>query len=364
MISMQFKTWLRLHEAEEQTELEKMSPQSINADKHVNAIEDVIKDNGYKNYKISTSTTADPKSGIVEPDLTLGKHREDSETHTRVELKSVSLKSGNPQQIKITHRQGDLLVGSHKDPSKDLTVAGLEDLLKFNWKRKNGKIVSVNGVRMESPNKYLTTPSYEVYEHIRDNHPMGEIRVGEIGENRESRLDELIGKKFKDKEEFNRYFFLRRTKKVRKKWKDVSTEFWGSIKTPMNFDVLATSLGHVMCKHKKGSPEYNRALQDCIDAGLVEEGEEGGDFTDDIEDYNVRGGFVKTKRVDNGGDTRQSRIQRSHQSPESDIAKPKRQFLKVKLDNMKDKRAMEELIKAAEPAAVQQLNTQLNLPQK
>lgn len=351
MISMQFKTWLRLHEAEEKTELEKMSPQSVNAKKHVNAIEDVIKDNRYKNYKISTSTHADPNTDIVEPDLTLGKHREDSETHTRVELKSVSLKSGNPQQIKITHRKGDLLVGSHKDPSKDLTVAGLENLLKFNWKRKNGKIVSVNGARMESPNKRLSTPSYAVYEHIRDNHPMGEIRVGEIGENRESRLDELIGKKFKDEQQFNGYFF--RNNRFRKKWEDVSTEFWGSIKTPMNFDVLATSLGHVMCKHKKGSPEYNRALQDCIDAGLVKE---GGDFTDDIEDYNIRGGFVKTRRVDNGGPTRQSRIQRSHQSPESDTAEQKRKFLKGKLDNMKDKRAMAELIKAVAPVAAQELS--------
>ena len=356
MISMQFKTWLRLHEAEEQAELEKMSPQSINAKKHVNAIEDVIKDNGYKNYKTSESTTADPITHIVEPDLTLGKHRDDPETHTRVELKSVSLKAGNPQQIKITHRQGDLLVGSHKDPSKDLTVKNLEDLLTQNWKRKNGKIVLVNGKRMQSSNKYLTTPSYEVYEHIRNNHPMGEI-----GENRESRLDELIGKKFKDKDEFNRYFFLRRTKRVRKKWKDVSTEFWGSIKTPMNFDVITTSLGHVICKHKKDSPEYNRALQDCIDAGLIPK---GNTFTDDIEDYNVRGGFVKTKRIDNGGDTRQSRIQRSHQSLESNIAKSKRQFLKDKLDEMKEKRADAELIKAAEPAAVEQLNTQLNLSKK
>ena len=221
MISMQFKTWLRLHEAEEQAELEKKSSQSINAKKHVNAIEDVIKDNGYKNYKISESTHADPTTRIVEPDLTLGKHRDDPKTHTRVELKSVSnTKSGNPQQIKITHRLDDLLVGSHKDTLKDLTVKNLEDLLTQNLKRKNGKIVLVNGKRMESSNKYLSTPSYEVYEHIRDNHPMGEIRVGENGENRESRLDELIGKKFKDKDEFNRYFFRRRTKRVSKKFAD------------------------------------------------------------------------------------------------------------------------------------------------
>lgn len=361
MISMQFKTWLRLHEAEEQAELEKMSSQSINSDKHIDAIEDVIKDNGYKNYKISRSTHADPTTHIVEPDLTLGKHRDDPKTHTRVELKSVSnTNSGNPQQIKITHRLDDLLVGSHKDPSKDLTVAGLENLLKPDFKRKNGRIVKdANNQRMESSNKYLSTPSYEVYEHIRDNHPMGEIRVGENGENRESRLDELIGKKFKDKEEFNRYFFD--NNRFRKKWKDVSTEFWGSIKTPMNFDVITTSLGHVICKHKKDSPEYNRALQDCIDAGLIPK---DGTFTDDIEDYNVRGGFVKTKRIDNGGDTRQSRIQRSHQSPESNIAKSKRQFLKYKLDEMKQKRADAELIKAAEPAAVEQLSTLLNPPKK
>lgn len=358
MISMQFKTWLRLHEAEEQAELEKMSPQSINAKKHVNAIEDVIKDNGYKNYKISESTTPDPTTHIVEPDLTLGKHRDDPETHTRVELKSVSLKAGNPQQIKITHRLDDLLVGSHKDPLKDLTVAGLENLLKRDFKRnKKGKIVRVNGQRMESLNKRLSTPSYEVYEHIRDNHPMGEI-----GENEESRLDELIGKKFKDKDKFDSYFFD--NNRFREKWTDVSTEFWGSIKTPMNFDVIATSLGHVICKHKKGSLEYNRALQDCIDAGLVKEDGDFTDFTDDIEDYNVRGGFVKTKRVDNGGDTRQSRIQRSHQSTESDIAKPKRQFLKDKLDEMKRKRATAELIKAVAPVAAQELNTQFNLSQK
>lgn len=347
MISMQFKTWLRLHEAEEQAELEKMSPQSINSDKHIDAIEDVIKDNGYKNYKISRSTHAD-LNGNVEPDLTLGKHRDDPKTHTRVELKSVSnTKSGNPQQIKITHRLHDLLVGSHKDPLKDLTVKGLENLLKPDFKRtKKGRIVSVDGQRMESLNKRLSTPSYEVYEHIRDNHPMGEI-----GENRKSRLDELIGKKFKDKEEFNRYFFD--NNRFREKWTDVSTEFWGSIKTPMNFDVITTSLGHVICKHKKDSLEYNRALQDCIDAGLIQK---DGTFTDDIEDYNVRGGFVKTKRVDNGGDTRQSRIQRSHQSPESYIAKSKRKFLKDKLDEMKQKREDAELIKAAGPAAAQELS--------
>ena len=332
MISMQFKTWLRLHEAKKdamaRVKSVEESQQSINATNHRDNTEDVIKANGYAHYKISGSTHTDPNTGIVEPDLTLGKHRDDPKTHTRVELKSVSLKSGNPQEIKITHRQDDPLVGSGKDSKtrNDLTVAGLEDLLKSNWKRKNGEIVKdANGKKIKSSNKRLTTPSYAVYEHIRDNHPMGKIR-----KNRESGLDELIGKKFNNPQDFDKHF---KNKENRKKWKSVSTKFWHSIKTPMNFDVLVTSLGHVMCVHKdKKGKKYKRALRDCRNAGLIPK---DGTFTDDIKDYTIRGGFVKTKRVDDGGPTRQSRIQREHKSEQSQALKVKRQFLKEKLDEMK-----------------------------
>lgn len=354
MISMQFKTWLRLHEAKKDAMARdksvEESQQSINATNHRDNTEDVIKANRYPHYKISGSTHAHPNTGIIEPDLTLGIHRNDHKTHTRVELKSVSnTESGNPQEIKITHRQDDPLVGSGKDSKtgKVLTVEGLEDLLKSNWKRKYGEIVrDANGNKIKSPNKRLTTPSYAVYEHIRDNHPMGKIR-----KNRESRLDELIGKKINNLEDFDKHF---KNKENRKKWKSVSTKFWHSIKTPMNFDVLVTSLGHVMCVHKnKKGKEYNRALRDCRNAGLIPK---DGTFTDDIKDYTIRGGFAKTKRVDTGGDTRQSRIQREHKSPESQALKVKREFLKQKLDKMKKIRMIKGAAKKARKTTRKEFN--------
>ena len=326
MISMQFKTWLRLHEEEQQ----KLAPETMeqkqqkNSVNHIANIKDVIVNNGYNPHKFGGLTHSN------EADLTLGTDR-DSKTHTRVELKSVSnTKSGNPQQIKITHRLDDPLVGSHKDPLKDLTVAGLEDLLKHDWKRsKTGKIIEdKDGSRTKSTSLRLSTPSYAVYEHIRDNHPMGVI-----GENGKSKLDELLDeKKFNNPKDFDEHF---ENEENRKNWTNVSTQFWHSIKTPMNFDVIATSLGHVMCAHKEGSEEYNRALQDCIDAGLIEEGDT---FTDDINYYNIRGGFAKSKRIVGGGDTRQSRIQREHKSLESQELKSKRKILKDKLDLMEKTR--------------------------
>ena len=339
MISMQFKTWLRLHEDKNMSSLpEELKPEEI-AKQHFKAV--------VPSMVINKTKSNDPKpDGFIRGK---GKHKP-----IAIEIKQNSRGEKRIDSTRMNHRQTDKIIGGGAIDSTGkklpFTTEDLAKMLKIKEK------ITEKGTRYTGR---LSYPSFKVFKHI--------MSTG--------LKNEQLKKPFKDETQFDKHYSTRQGEydELIKHWWETGNDGKPLSIEPHSHLIMIHPTGQIIRTEKQhnNSDKFNEILSSHRLGKISElQTQHGyGGFTaqfhniegSSIKNISSRWSLKKSKHLDNSEDPKE-RIKKGRNNKKI-VRQTRSENIKIQ-NEMKQKRAIAELIKAAEPAAVQQLNTQLNLSKK
>ena len=297
MISMQFKTWLRLHEDKNMSSLpEELKPEEIAQQHFKSFLGDSLEIHKANKKKKKSDATLSSSSGKHVPIDVEIKH-----SLIRYLKDGITPRSAD---FRINHRRTDIIRGSGRGEKKDLTTQDLALMLK----------------EKEGLKRTLSDPSWKVFDHIKKNTDL--------------KHDELH-KKFKNVADFDDHYSdpanLKNYRKLIKHW-------WktGNNGKPLSIDphsdvIVVYPKGHIIRTNKKHPDEknFNEILSEH---GLGEISE--------LQKEQVYGGFeAEFRPKENGGGLKTSSTRWS-------IGNPNHLGGKNELDEKKRKEKGKERLKA------------------
>ena len=223
MISMQFKTWLRLHEDKNMSSLpEELKPEEIAQQHFKSFLGDSLEIHKANKKKKKSDATLSSSSGKHVPIDVEIKH-----SLIRYLKDGITPRSAD---FRINHRITDIIRGSGRGEKKDLTTQDLALMLK----------------EKEGLKRTLSDPSWKVFDHIKKNTDL--------------KHDELH-KKFKNVADFDDHYSdpanLKNYRKLIKHW-------WktGNNGKPLSIDphsdvIVVYPKGHIIRTNKKHPDEKN-----------------------------------------------------------------------------------------------------------
>ena len=259
-----FKTWSRLHEDDSmpndivKPEIPKKSKQSVSQEEAVNHFRDVLTGVG-KNGTFALSTHPD-SNGNISPDLKLNNkvHVEIKGTRLRGKIDGPKKRPQTPDGIRISHRHHDVIEGSGGNSGlPDLRAFQLAGMLKKKQKLNSDGSIKYTG--------RLSNPSWEVYNHIRENH-YNDLPV------------------FQSSTHFYNHFNQPQNKK---EYQNITNMWWntGNKGRPMfiksHAHVIATSHGQLIRTEKDPQLDLSDTLSEH---GM-------GSVSENLNDYHPVGGF-------------------------------------------------------------------------
>ena len=296
MISMQFKTWLRLHEDKNISSLpEELKPEDIAQQHFKGVLGDSLEiHRANKKNKKSDATLSSSSGKHVPIDVEI--------KHSAIRLQNNKPRSSD---FRINHRITDIIRGSSSGgKEKDLTTQDLALMLK----------------KKEGVKRTLSDPSWQVFDHIKKNTDL--------------QHDELQ-KRFKNKQEFDEHY----SDPVNlKNYRGLIKHWWktGNNGKPLSIDphshvIVVYPKGHIIRTNKKHPNEKN-FNQILSEHGLGEISEH--------QKEQVYGGFeAEFRSEENGGGLKTS-------STRWNIGKPDHLGGKDELDEKKRKEKGKERLKA------------------